>query len=286
VVRSRERTDDLATVRVVVLTSGGRYAERILTGLGLIDVVPSAVVVTESSARRSKPRLRRFLRRPSRTSVLRAVMHAAETRIRRESSFTGLAGEVRAAGPLNGRQMYETLRELEPDLLVLAGVGIVDAPTLEIPRIGTLNAHPALLPWIRGVGVVEGALLRDIAIGATAHLVDPDIDTGPIIRRQLVAAHRADSLVSLRHKAYETCAQLMIETVAHVARTEPLESVPQTARFPMCHWPTAIERARLEVAIRTGLPERLYHQWASFYGSDHLPPGDDRIPPAIAPVGV
>jgi methionyl-tRNA formyltransferase len=51
------------------------------------------------------------------------------------------------------------LAELAPDLCVTAAYGnILPQRFLDIPRFGTLNIHPSLLPLYRGAAPVQRAL--------------------------------------------------------------------------------------------------------------------------------
>nr|WP_237489144.1 formyltransferase family protein [Tsuneonella aeria] len=53
---------------------------------------------------------------------------------------------------------------------------------LDRPRLGFINFHPAPLPDYKGVGGYNCAILDDLAEwGVSAHYVDEEIDTGPII---------------------------------------------------------------------------------------------------------
>ena len=53
----------------------------------------------------------------------------------------------------------ERLTDLQPDLCVTAAYGnILPQRFLDIPRCGTLNIHPSLLPQYRGAAPVQRAL--------------------------------------------------------------------------------------------------------------------------------
>lgn len=53
----------------------------------------------------------------------------------------------------------EKLQTMEPDLCVTAAYGnILPKSFLAIPRFGTLNIHPSLLPKYRGAAPVQRAL--------------------------------------------------------------------------------------------------------------------------------
>jgi methionyl-tRNA formyltransferase len=185
--------------------------------------------------------------------------------------WEGLASKVEPVGPLNGSQMVARLRELQPDYLLLAGSGILKAESLAAVGRRTLNAHPALLPWVPGVGVIEGSLKRGVPIGVTAHYVDGGVDTGPIIRRELLHVTSTDTLNSLRSKAEERCARLLAETAVDLKSGRCPPSFPQRQSGSLCRWPSLQELSILEEQVKEGLALRLYERWRSRYGSDLLP---------------
>ncbi len=78
------------------------------------------------------------------------------------------------------------LKELSPDLFVLAGVPILTKTILSIPKIGTLNGHLGWVPDFRGNYAVHWALQKSGSVGVTVHWVDEGIDTGPILARQFI----------------------------------------------------------------------------------------------------
>lgn len=61
-----------------------------------------------------------------------------------------------------------------------------------------VNVHPALLPAFPGAHAVADALAAGVdESGATVHLVDYGVDTGPVLRQERVPVHRDDTLESL-----------------------------------------------------------------------------------------
>jgi methionyl-tRNA formyltransferase len=105
------------------------------------------------------------------------------------------------------------LRRLAPDVLVLAGADIVPASVLEVPRVGTLNAHYGLLPAYRGMNVTEWSLYHGDPVGVTVHMVDAGIDTGDIVLREEIPVEPGDTLESLRAKLQSVAARLLFEAV-------------------------------------------------------------------------
>lgn len=190
-------SDRGAGPRVVVLTHGGDYADRILLGLALADAPPEAILIAAPPRAASGDRaLVRVLDRARARRVTARLLCRLAASVERDPfdetadswpiRWSGLAPEVTVTGSLNDRQMVSDVRAARPDYLVLAGLGIVSAEVLAVPTRGTLNVHPALLPWVRGVGVIERSIERRVPVGVTAHHVDAGVDTGALIRRELV----------------------------------------------------------------------------------------------------
>ena len=173
-------------VRIVLLTHGGDYAERVLLRLSARGVSVDGLVIVDPPSVQARLRRARTLRLPPRT-IAAGALRRALLRVEGPRLWSGLAREIVHGGPLNSADMLGTLRALAPDYLVLARlylgparIGLIDE-IVAIPSAGTLNAHPGLLPWARGSGVIEGSIERRIAVGVTVHLVEAGFDTGPIL---------------------------------------------------------------------------------------------------------
>ncbi len=120
----------------------------------------------------------------------------------------------------NDSSCKELLEEAQPDLLVLGGTRIIKHEILEIPRLGTVNAHPGLLPWLRGSASVGWALYKDLPQGATAHFVSPGIDTGDIIITRQLPVYHHDTYESLNYRVAILAGELMAEALTMIARDE------------------------------------------------------------------
>jgi len=67
-----------------------------------------------------------------------------------------------------------------------------------------LNVHPALLPAFPGAHAVRDALSWGVRVtGATVHLVDGDVDHGPIVLQEPVPVHPDDDELSLHRRIQE-----------------------------------------------------------------------------------
>jgi hypothetical protein len=84
---------------------------------------------------------------------------------------------------VNGPDAIETLRKLEPDVVIQYQAGILQSQVFEIARIGTLNLHPGIAPLNAGPEPIYWALWAQEPkwLGATVHFIDEGIDTGPAL---------------------------------------------------------------------------------------------------------
>lgn len=83
-----------------------------------------------------------------------------------------------------------TIEGYEPDLIVIAAYNqILPKEILEIPKYGSLNLHPSLLPRWRGPSPVQHTILAgDKNAGVTIILMDEQTDHGPILAQRELGA--------------------------------------------------------------------------------------------------
>src|SRR5262249_10519960 len=111
---------------------------------------------------------------------VRQWLHQARSRRQVETIYRGLADEFLWTGPLNSKRMERDLKALSPDFILLGGIGILSRNIISCAKFGVINSHPGLLPWLRNVGVVGNAFLRNVPVGVTCHYVNEEIDKGDI----------------------------------------------------------------------------------------------------------
>jgi phosphoribosylglycinamide formyltransferase 1 len=95
----------------------------------------------------------------------------------------------------------------EPDAIVLAGfMRILSGAFLSAWPERVINTHPSLLPAFRGAHAVREALEYGVrCTGTTVHLVDEEVDHGPIVAQRpvTVAADDTEATLHERIKAVE-----------------------------------------------------------------------------------
>lgn len=134
--------------------------------------------------------------------------------------ITGRKIPVYCVANHNDATCKELLTAEQPDVLALGGTRIIKPSILEAPRRATVNAHPGLLPWLRGSASVGWALYKDMKQGATAHFIDPGIDTGDIIVRRELPVYRNDTYESLNARIATLSGELMAESLTYLANGE------------------------------------------------------------------
>ena len=130
------------------------------------------------------------------------------------------------------------LRGLAPDLLLVAGFPWRFPPALlALPRLGCVNAHPALLPRYRGPNPLFWQLMNgETQTGLTFHWMDADFDTGPMLLQRALDITSEDDVDSLFPKLLALGVPMIPEVLAAVAAGAP--GIPQPSEgasyAPLC----------------------------------------------------
>lgn len=97
------------------------------------------------------------------------------------------------------RAIVSILQARDVGLVCLAGfMRLVGAPLLDAFPHRILNIHPSLLPSFPGLEAQRQALDHGVKVtGATVHLVDKDLDAGPIVLQATVPVYDDDSVETL-----------------------------------------------------------------------------------------
>ena len=111
---------------------------------------------------------------------------------------------------LFNQALLDTINEVQPDLIVLAGfLVVIPKEMIAQYRNRIINIHPSLIPSFCGTGyyglkVHEAALERGVKVtGATVHFVDEGTDTGPIILQKAVYVEPGDTSKVLQQRVME-----------------------------------------------------------------------------------
>ncbi len=115
--------------------------------------------------------------------------------------------------------LTDAVAQHRPDLVVSAGfMKIVGPKFLAGVACPMLNTHPALLPAFPGTRAVTEALAYGVKVtGATVHLVDAGVDTGPVVAQQAVPVRPGDTVDGLHERIKVVERELLVDTVAALA---------------------------------------------------------------------
>ena len=118
------------------------------------------------------------------------------------------------------RRLAEELRRHDVGLVCLAGfMRRIGAPLMQAFPQAIVNIHPSLLPSFPGLEAQSQAVTHGVKVsGVTVHLVDAELDTGPIVLQRAVPVHDDDTAGSLsarilveEHGAYPEAVALLLD---------------------------------------------------------------------------
>ncbi|WP_277068491.1 methionyl-tRNA formyltransferase [Saccharomonospora viridis] len=143
--------------------------------------------------------------------------------------------------------LADRLAELEPDLIVANNWRTWIPPEIfRLPKHGTLNVHDSLLPAYAGFSPIIWALLNgEKEVGVTAHMMDEELDAGPILLQRAVEVGPKDTATDLFHKTVDLIGPLVSESLELIAsgRANP---VPQDRSKASFYHKRSIEDSRID----------------------------------------
>ncbi|MGB3186000.1 MAG: phosphoribosylglycinamide formyltransferase [Ornithinimicrobium sp.] len=132
----------------------------------------------------------------------------------REEWDQGLASALTAHHPASRQEPPDDGSDMS--WVISVGFMKVLGPAV-LERFRVLNSHPALLPAFPGAHAVADALAYGVKVtGATIHLVDAGVDTGPIVAQRAVPVRSDDDEASLHERIKVVERSLMVHTVRQI----------------------------------------------------------------------
>jgi methionyl-tRNA formyltransferase len=116
-------------------------------------------------------------------------------------------------------EFIQAVKKLMPDVAICQVDVILKNKFLSIPKLGCLNRHGALLPKYRGRLAPFWAYLNEEAeSGVSIHLINGNIDGGPILVQKRFPLKKNDSFNSLVHKVFVLAPKAMLEALEILRR--------------------------------------------------------------------
>ena len=112
----------------------------------------------------------------------------------------------------------DAMRAIRPDLYVTAAFGqILSQKLLDIPKIGTVNVHPSLLPKYRGPAPVNWSIIEgETRTGVTTMMTDAGMDTGDILLVRETELSPDEDAAMLSERLARVGAELLVETLRRI----------------------------------------------------------------------
>jgi methionyl-tRNA formyltransferase len=121
------------------------------------------------------------------------------------------------------------VRAYEPDLLTCWGFPWkIPQSALDVPRLGSINLHPGLLPRHRGPIPLAWALREgDAAWGTTWHRMDAELDTGNVLAQRTVPIGDDDvDIAEFGPRLLTSGVELLPRALERVAAGDPGDPQP------------------------------------------------------------
>lgn len=112
------------------------------------------------------------------------------------------------------RDLPAQLAEFEPDAFAVIAFSILPKRLLAVPRFGSVNVHPSLLPAYRGAAPIVWALFDGCAeTGISTFLLNPRVDGGDILLQQRVAIGAEETAGELEARLSIDGADLLVRSL-------------------------------------------------------------------------
>lgn len=142
-----------------------------------------------------------------------------------------------------------SIRERSPDIVIVFGTSLLPPEIIAIPARACLNLHWGLSPYYRGAHCTDWSLINDDIqnIGVTIHLLDANIDTGPILAQARPSILPTDTPFSIDMKLSVLGVDLMLNILSLITGGKCLLAHPQKwsagKTYYLKQWSSKVERS-------------------------------------------
>ena len=123
---------------------------------------------------------------------------------------------------------YNNIKSLDElnisDYTLIAGSGIIPKKLTDSKKI--INSHPAYLPYTRGLDSLKWAIFNNQPIGVTTHIISQEVDTGWLIKKQLLPLYQWDTFHSVAYRQYQMEIEMLVDAIEDVKKSilEPISN--------------------------------------------------------------
>lgn len=110
------------------------------------------------------------------------------------------------------------LADLNADVFAVVAFLILPRSVLAIPKLGSVNVHPSLLPKYRGAAPIQWAIIKgETETGVTIFQLSPRVDAGDILIQEKVAIGANETAGELYKRMKVKGAELLVQAIGGVA---------------------------------------------------------------------
>ena len=99
-------------------------------------------------------------------------------------------------------EYFDYVKERNIDLIVVATFSqIIKDHLINLPKLGIINFHPSLLPKYKGATPMNWVILNgEKTTGLSVHFLTAELDSGPILLREIIEVDKNETIGSLFKK--------------------------------------------------------------------------------------
>jgi methionyl-tRNA formyltransferase len=150
------------------------------------------------------------------------------TEVKAAAQTLGLNVPILQPESLKSKSFQEDLKALNADLFAVVAFLILPKSVLAIPRLGSVNVHPSLLPKYRGAAPIQWAIIKgETETGVTIFRLSPRIDAGDVLIQERVTIDPNETAGALYERLKIKGAELLVQAITGVAN-ESVTPIPQS----------------------------------------------------------
>ncbi len=208
-------------MRIVLWIGNGANQKALANKLN--SIYPIQLIIIESRKRKTQFSLRRLFEKILDKLLFRSIYSAWNNlTITYNRKFPNYPNSKLLNVPsINTMDVYQNTIETQPDLIIVSGTSLIKDKLLEIkPKIGIINLHTGLSPYIKGGPNCTNWCISTNQfqyIGNTIMWLNKGIDTGNIIASELTNFTGNETLKEIHFKVMEHAHDLYIRVIQKIA---------------------------------------------------------------------
>ena len=116
---------------------------------------------------------------------------------------------------LKSQEFVEEIKRFNADIFIVVAYGkLIPEAVFSMPRYGTINLHPSLLPKYRGAAPIEWAIINgENETGVTVQLINEELDAGDVIIQEKIRLNNTITAGELYEIVMSVGEELLLKSV-------------------------------------------------------------------------